>query len=295
MATYAQELTIFTRADFDLKGPVKKAIVITDYGREHFEFDSIGRLATTVTQYNENDQDITRYWYKDSLLVEKRMESYKNGTLDPMTSMGNFFAYDTTTTQKKVVEKIVSYDKEFFEKLEYFYDENGALVRIMISSQEGVDEKRIEHSSYKNETTQTFFLNEVIEKSVRTSKTKNKNGAEITTVLTKEYVDGQPNTASEKKMFADGRVFSEHDFIYDEAAKEFVSKILRTYTYTADKVLDKEVIKRGNAESVRTYIFQFDNNEPKNWVKKIITPENEYITRKIEYFEIIEEVEGGSN
>ncbi len=287
--------TIFTRKDFDLNGMVKSCTVITDYGKEHFEFEKEGLLAKTVTQYNENDQDIVRYLYKGGMLVEKRMESYKNGVLDPMTSMVNFYVLDTLQQPKRLLEKTASYDKEFLEKQEYILDEDDNVVKVTISNQEGVDEKRIERTDYKNESTQTFFTNEVIERSIRTSKSKNKTGKEIITVLTKEYVDGQPNTATEKKMFANGRLLSEEEFVYDVDEGQYATQVLITYIYNAQNVLEKEIIKRGNAVSEKGYFFQFDSNEPKNWVKKITTPDNSYITRKIEYFKkevALEQIKG---
>ena len=45
--------------DFDLVGKVKSCLVITDYGREMFEFNKNGTLTKTITQYNDTDQDIT--------------------------------------------------------------------------------------------------------------------------------------------------------------------------------------------------------------------------------------------
>ena len=32
------------------------------------------------------------------------------------------------------------------------------------------------------------------------------------------------------------------------------------------------------------YIYQFDNGEAGNWVKKIVAPENTFTTRKITYY-----------
>src|SRR5690606_3807955 len=83
----SQEVQIFKVEDFDLKGKVKSCLVITDYGRELFEFNKEGLLTKTITQYNDSDQDITHYKYEGGELVEKRMESYKNNVLDESTSM----------------------------------------------------------------------------------------------------------------------------------------------------------------------------------------------------------------
>lgn len=281
----SQELQVLKVTDFDLKGAVKTCTVITDYGKELFEFNSDGVLTKTITYYNEEDQDITQYFFDKGLLVEKRMESYKGGVLDPMTSMANFYKYDTLGTIKKVNEQIVSYDKEFLEVQEYQFNEDGQVTKIIVSNREGVDEKRIEHSQFKNETTKSFFNNDILEKSVRISIKKTKTGEEITTILTKEFLDGQPTTAKEQKKYADGRLLSNQEFTYSVDKKQFVSLQLSSFFYNTDTVLDKEVIQRGNSVSEKGYIFQYDNHEPKNWVKKIVTPDNTYVTRKIEYFD----------
>ena len=118
LGIWSQEVQIFRVEDFDLKGKVKSCLVITDYGREYFEFNEEGILIKTITQYNESDQDITDYKYSNGELLEKRMESYKNNVLDESTSMANFYTVDTVPT-RRVVEKIVSYDKQFLEKEEY--------------------------------------------------------------------------------------------------------------------------------------------------------------------------------
>ena len=103
-------------------------------------------------------------------------------------------------------------------------------------------------------------------------------------MLTKEYIDGEPNTALEEVFNADGKVVTSEDFLYDMAGKEFVSQKKRFYYYTDGK-LSRMVKKTVNTESTDKYIFQFDNHTPSNWVKQIVTPNNTYITRNIEYYQ----------
>jgi len=279
---WSQEVQIFNVEDFDLKGNVKSCLVITDYGRELFEFNPEGILTKTVTQYNDSDQDITYYKYNNGELVEKRMESYKNNVLDESTSMANFYTIDTVPT-RKVVEKIISYDKQFLEKEEYQYDENGKLARIISSNIDGVDETTFEYTPYKNELTVSTFTNGILEKSVRTSERKNSKG-NFEVVLTKEYLDGEPNRATEEVFNEEGQLVTSEDFLYDMAEKEFVSQQKRYYRYE-DGILKKVTTKTLNTESADAYIFQFDTHEPRNWVKQIVTPDNTYTTRVIKYYE----------
>ncbi|MHA7830033.1 MAG: hypothetical protein ACX93O_02965 [Flagellimonas sp.] len=279
---WSQEVQIFTLEDFDLRGKVKSCLVSTDYGKELFEFDRQGVLTKTVTQYNDTDQDITYYKYDDGELVEKRMESYKNNVLDESTSMANFYEVDTIPN-RKVIEKIISYDKQFLEQQQYHYDEEGKLIKMISSNGEGVDETTFEYTQVKNEHTVSTFTNGILQKSVRTSTKKGPNGTQEV-ILTKEYIDGEPNTANEEVFNGNGKLVTSEDFLYDVAEKEFVSQKKRFYYYTDGK-LSRMVKKTVNTESTDKYIFQFDSHTPSNWVKQIVTPGNTYITRTIEYYE----------
>ena len=278
----SQEVQIFTVDDFDLNGKVKSCLVSTDYGKELFEFNKDGVLTKTITQYNDTDQDITYYKYDDGELVEKRMESYKNNVLDESTSMANFYEVDTVPT-RKVIEKIISYDKQFLEQQQYHYDDEGKLVKMISSNGEGVDETTFEYSQVKNEHTVSTFTNGILQKAVRTSTKKGPNGTQKV-VLTKEYIDGEPNTANEEVFNSNGKLVTSEDFLFDMAEKEFVSQKKRFYYYTDGK-LSRMVKKTINTESTDKYIFQFDSHTPSNWVKQIVTPGNTYITRTIEYYE----------
>ncbi len=278
----SQEFEYLMLDDFDLKGKVKSCTVITDYGKEVFDFDEIGRLVMSTTQYNEKDQDITVYKYVNDFLVERRMESYKNGQLDVATSMANFFEIDTAGT-KTITEKIVSYDKQFYENQRYIFDEMDRLKAITISHLDAVDETSVEYDNYKNESTKTYFLNGVIQKSIRISTTK-KGESEIKTVLTKEFLDGEPNKAVEKTMDLKGRLLTSTFFSFDQKENQFAPSKNETYIYNQDGILSKTIVKRGNTVSEKGFIFQFDDNIDKNWVKKIVTPDNTYTTRKIEYY-----------
>lgn len=279
----AQEIKIFSVSDFDLNGNVKTCTVIKDYGQEIFEFNENGFLAKSTTQYNELDKDIVLYTYEAGELIEKRMESYKDNELDKATSMVNFYEVDTTNN-KYIKEKIISFDKEFFEQQEYYFNDTDVLEKIITSHENAVDEVLIEYSEYKNESTQTVFENGVIEKSIRKSLKKTKTGKQLNLVLTKEFVDGEPNKAVERVFSENGKLISEQIFLHSIEEKEFVPSENRSYTYDEEQVLTKLTIKTKNTEAVKEFIFQFDDSEHKNWVKKIITPDNTYVTRRITYY-----------
>ncbi|UII79794.1 hypothetical protein [Flagellimonas sp. CMM7] len=290
---WAQEIQIFKVQDFDLNGKVKSCLVITDYGKELFEFNKEGFLTRTVTQYNDTDQDITYYKYDNDELLEKRMESYKDNVLDEATSMANFYSIDSLSP-KKILEKIISYDKEFLEQQEHEYDENGRLTKITTSNSEGVDETIVEYTPYKNELTKSFVINGIMEKSIRTSERKNTKGI-LKVVLTKEYIDGESNKAIEEVYDPSGKLISKEVFLHSPAKKEFVSDRKMIYSYDADDMLKKVITMTANSLSVKEYIFQFDSNKEKNWIKQIITPDNTYTTRKISYYPVEETKEENPN
>ena len=260
----SQDIQIFKVQDFDLKGKVKSCLVITDYGKESFEFNRDGMLVKTITQYNDTDQDITYYKYNNNELLEKRMESYKNNILDASTSMANFYSVDSLP-EKKVLEKIISYDKEFLEQQEYVYDAKGKLMKITTSNEDGVDETTVENTPYKNELNTSYFINSVLEKSIRTSERKGKTGVQ-NVVLTKEYIDGDPNTAVEEIFNVNERLISKEFFRYSTTEKRFVQEKKLFYTYGEDGMLDKITSKTATSQSVKEYIFQFDSNKVNNWI-----------------------------
>lgn len=280
---FSQEIKQFGLEDFDLRGNVKTCQVITDYGQEIFEFDILGRLVQVTTQYNDRDKDVTSYKFDKDQLMEKRVESFKDNELDLSSSIAYLYKIDSTET-KTITEQIISYDREFVEVQEYQYDNANRLSKIITSHQNAVDEIKIEYTAYKNETTRTYFENEIVQKSIRES-TKNRTGSgSLKVVLTKNYVDGEPDKAIEQITDNRNLLISEKIFFYDLNKGEFALREKHSFEYDPKGVLVKEIIKKGNAISEKNYIFQFDDNEEPNWVKKIITPENTFITRRIDYY-----------
>ncbi len=282
---HGQDIKLFKAQDYDLKGKVKSCTVVTDYGKEIFDFDENGFLVQSTTEYNDRDKDIVRYKYEGGELLEKRMESYKDNTLDASSSLVNFYEIDTTGL-KYIKETIVSFDKEFFEQQEYYYDEAGLLTKVVSSHENAVDERLVERTQFKDEQTETCFDNGVIAQSIRKSSKKTKSGKNLEVVLRKQFVDGDPSKAVEEITNENGQLVSEQLFMFDTKENQFVPEEKKIFSYDKNGVLTKMLLKKGNAESVKEFIFQFDDSEHKNWVKKIITPDNTYTTRIISYYEL---------
>lgn len=280
--SFSQEVRIFTLSDFDLKDSVKTCLVSTKYGKEEYDFNRKGLLTKSVTRYNDTDYDVVYYKYKDSLLIEKRSETYRDNKFDPGTSIAHFFELDTTE-QRKITEKIISYDKEFLDQYVYTYDEKGDLTRMVRTNNEGTDETLVEYKKYKGEYTITYLLNEVPLKSIRTSYQK-KNGVNQKVVLTKEYLKGQANKAYEEVFGPEGLLLAQQEFEYNMDSKKFVPTLRTTYTYDANGMLTEEIQRGENTLDKKAFIYQYDRESGGNWIKQIVTPENSYTTRKITYF-----------
>ena len=280
---FAQEPKIFRVSDFDLSGKVKSCLVLTDYGREEFAFDTLGLLTKSVTRYNETDYDVTYYRYEADRLKERRDEKYRDGVIDKQTSIAHFYELDTATA-RRVTETIISYSQEVLDQYQYYYGDEGGLERIIRSNQQGVDETVISHSRYKDQHTITYTLNGDVEKSVREHQQVTREGDTLRIVLEKNFVDGTGTRASEKKYNTRGQLVEEQEFVYNPRKQSFEPSALFTYFYDDRDALVKVEKKERNTTSVKEHIYQYDRPEGGNWVKKITTPDNEYITRKITYY-----------
>jgi len=280
----SQEIKIFTIADFDLKGPVKSCLVSTRYGKEEYDFNKEGMLTKSVTRYNDEDYVVTYYKFQHGELVEKRFENYRNNIFDSSTSYANFYVVDTVPV-RKVTEKIITYDKEFLDCYEYLYNADEILVKIIRTNNDGNDETLIEYTDYKGEQTQTNSLNGTILKSVRNSMKIAKNKTEQRIVLTKKFLEGEPQTASEEVFDSEGKLIAETKFIQDPKKKQFALNEAISYEYNERGMLIKSISKSGQVTDVKEFIYQFDQGDEGNWIKEIITPDNTYTTRKITYYE----------
>ncbi len=280
---YGQLPKVFTKADFNLRGNVKSCLVITDYGKEAFEFNKEGLLTKVTTLYSDTDYDISYYKFLNGQLKEKRVENYREDKLDRQTSIANIYTIDSVEN-KLTKELVYSYQNEFLEQNEYFYDEEGSVVLIKRKNNQGIDEIQISLDSIDDEKTQTTTTNGIIDKTIRRSIKANKKDKLFNT-LEKEYVNGEPYKATE--MFQDslGKTYHEILYAYDITKSSFVKSKEFFYEYDENGFISKQKTLANNQESKQEYIYQFDAHLPPNWIKQIITPSNSYTTRRIAYYE----------
>jgi hypothetical protein len=280
----AQEIKVFSVQDFDLNGPVKSCLVATDYGKEEYDFNEEGLLTKAVTRYSDTDYDITIYKLDGSELMEKRLENYRDGVFVKNTSIANLYELDTTDG-KKITEKIISYNKEFLDQYEYSYGEDGKLSTIKRTNDSGIDETALKYEVYKGELTTTYYLNDIIFKSIRTSKIKGKDNTIHKLILTKEFLEGLPQKALEQTYDSNTKLVSEKKFIYNDGQKTFIPTESIIYSYNDKGMLTSQKTIKGKSVTVQEFIYQYDSHDSGNWIKQIITPDNTYKTRKIKYYE----------
>ncbi|WP_297764301.1 hypothetical protein [uncultured Muriicola sp.] len=281
---YGQLPKVFTKTDLNLQGNVKSCLVITDYGKEAYEFNKEGMLTKLTTLYSATDYDISYYKYSKGLLKEKRSENYREDILDRQTSIANIYFIDTLRN-KIVKELIYSYQKDFLEQYDYFYDESGTLATIKRRNNEGIDEIQISYDSIDGESTQTTSLNGIVDKTLRRSFYGEKKKKNLINVLEKEYVSGEPYKATEVFQDSLGRKQKELLYTYDAAKSSFVQTGEHIYEYEEHGFLSKKKTLANNKETKQEYIYQLDAHQPPNWIKQIITPSNKYTTRRLVYYE----------
>jgi hypothetical protein len=284
---------VFDRADFELRGPVKSCTVLTDYGEERFEFDQEGKLLKSLTRYSDTDYEITHYRYRDSILIERRDEVYRGGTFDKSTSFAHFYQLDTLTSRGDLIEKIISYDQKITEQITYKYDSIGRIGRITRVHQEGIDETQVAYRTYGSETTSEYLLNGQLSKSIRISQ-KEISGENQKIILQKEYFQGTAQKAVEETFDASDRVIAISNYKYDVEKSEFQIEEVQKLTYNEAGLPSGETttyytMKSGAPAVFRVteeqFIYQTDGRTPENWVKKIVSPQNSYSTRKISYYQ----------
>lgn len=282
-----QETALFKVSDFDLNGKVKSCLVSTDYGKEEYNFNEAGFLTESVTRFSDADYDVTLYKYQKGELLEKRVEHYRNKRLEGATSIANLYTIDTTGN-RKVTEKIITYNKEFLEQNEYFYNASNQLSKIIRTNNDGIDETSVVYYQQDDTDTADYFLNSELQQSIQTTIKMQSDTIPLKSVTIKNYFEGEPNTAIEKAFNSNGKISSETQLSYDIDLQKFEPSSTVVHNYGPSGVVEKTTTKQGNKLYTIEYLYQFDSFG--NWVKQIVTPANTYKTRKIKYYVNLESV-----
>ena len=278
---FAQRVQVFTTADFDLVGKVKTCELQTAYGKELFEFDSIGRLVKQVTRFDESDYVYNAYTFSGQQLKEKRQEVYKEGSLDAATSMAHIFNYDKPN---QIVEIIVSYDKKNKQSKVHYLDSLGHTTRIKYQHNNAVDDYQYHTINIKKGLKKEIEILNADTLRVETTKIiTEKNKTIKTQIITIEYLDGRPYEEIEL-WFNPQNLPLQKIYRIPVAGDATPTTRVENYIYSPNKLLKEIQIAQENVRKKEGFIFMLDGHKPSNWVKKIKTPQNEYETRVITYY-----------
>ncbi len=281
----SQEIKTFLISDFNLSGNVKSCLVITDYGKEEYFFDTAGRLTKSITRFNDLDYETTYYKYRNNELIEKRVENYRDNSFDKSTSLAYFYEIDTSAN-RTVTEKIVSYtNKQLLEQNVYRYNTKGDPIKMIRTDTDGTDENIITYDTIDGKNIRTQTLNGRPLEAVHRWNEKAEDGSVVLLKNIEKYFGGALNTKSREVYNADKKLISKTDSIFDTSTEIWVPQEKVIYTYGENGILAKTETNRNNLMITKEYIYQFDGTENNNWVKEIITPDNTYKTRKIKYYE----------
>ncbi|MUH35241.1 hypothetical protein D9O36_05260 [Zobellia amurskyensis] len=278
---FSQDIEIFKVSDFNLKGNVKSCLVITDYGKEEYYFNTEGFLTKSITRFNDTDYETTYYKYLNGFLKERRVENYMDGSFDYATSIASLYEIDTVA--RKITEKIVSYEKQQLEKNVYIYDADQKLTKLVRTNTSGIDESDFEYVQNDSVSTITQTVNGMLSKLITTSQIT-ENGQQLKKVVSENYIEG--NLASKVvEVFDDNSKLTAHgEFFYDSSTQKWISQKEESYQYDENGFLSSTKTKKRFGDLIQQYIYQFDSTPANNWVKEIITPNNTYTTRRIKYY-----------
>lgn len=285
-SVWSQEIITYDQSDFDLKGPVKSCFVFTKYGQEQYQFNKTGQLIEAATVFGKNDSETTYYKYEKTKLVERRVENYVNGVLDKMTSMANFYSYDSLP-QLKIKEKIISYNRAFVAQFNYRYDSTGQLTRVVRTNTQGRFITLISHQwdSLRTKKSTSYWLDSVPLKQIDSIFLK--AGGGLIQLRAKEFDNGLSSSLEQRVFNKKGLEIELVNIVYIERDTVLVAKrasSVRT-KYDSNNHPIEQIFERGVVRQTKKNLYQLDGSPFKNWIKKITTPDNTYTTRKIVYFE----------
>ncbi len=272
------------RSDYDLNGPVKKCTVLTSYGKELYSFTRDGKLEQLISFYDENNYQQISYIYRDSLLVERRIELYEAGQLDQEASVITIYQNDSTATLKR--EVIVDYKGRTLEESNYSYDSLHRLKEIKQLTKNGqltTQFSRLKDSLGHYKT--TVLIDSVVKRQTDSIPALSMELDSLISVRHIYFLDGLEDRAETKKY--DHRfntVYLKNELFLLDSNQWYVEKE-QELEYNEKDLMIKKITKEGTTKFTQNFVYQTDGTEYQNWVKQIVMPNMSYTTRIIEYFD----------
>lgn len=279
-----QQPEVFTRNDFQLRGPVKQLVVRANYGQEEFNFEAGGKLVKSLTRYSEIDFEVTHYIFEGDFLKERRDEVYRNGQCDRQSSIARMYQKDSIS--HRILETLSSYDGSITEQISLQYDTLNRLTRVKRNYEAGIDITDIAYTVAGKTETQHFSLNGAVYKTIR-HLPADSVASGYYLERTENFRAGVPQTATEILKDDSERIESEKRFNFDTDKGAWQMQGSSSFTYNSDGLLASQAnySALGQVElAIVTYSYQMDGSDPPNWVRQVIIPQNVIVAREIRYF-----------
>ncbi len=272
----AQDNTVKTVKDFGLRGQVNSCEIQTDYGTEHLVFNKDRSLHKISTVFNPTDKEEVTFTYKNEELSEKIIEVFRNNMLLKELS----FYHKFSRKDNLLEEIILTLDGEIVGRNIVVVDSIGNTLKIVNESKDQQTSQIFERrSSLKTDSIFTYSDDQLIALEVMKKHPQTKALVEHITVAYNDTL-----VSYKKHRFFDDQslLIQELDSFFDSDAV-FSTAIDKRYSYRSKRLTSLQEIERNQSQTKR-YIYQLDNSDPPNWVKRIEQPSNNYITRRITYY-----------
>jgi hypothetical protein len=174
----------------------------------------------------------------------------------------------------------------------YYFGQGERLTRIEQTDTEEINEHLFTYSLQDGDSLVTHELNGVLFKTKQIIK---QSDSTPKTVIKQNFLEGVPVQKTVETFDVNNELLSLEKFTMDSAAQKWIPGPINSYTYTENGTLLSLKTETSTTTSIKEYIYQFDGTTANNWVKKIITPDNTYTTRRIAYYQVGENVQNSSN
>lgn len=263
--------------DFDLFGPVERCEIQTAYGTEVLVFNRDGSLQQFTTSYNESDKERITLTYQDQMLSEKLVEVFRNNRLERDLS----FYHRFSKSDKALEEVVVTLNGDLVGRNVMYVDSLGVVERIVTETPSQRSTQRFHRIlSPALDSILTYADGQLI--TIEVSR-KNKTTQQLIQRLTVAYTDTIITRKNYEFYERGSRLIRTIDSLFDPQTSLLFSVKDFRYSYT-DKLLTAATEQEANQSVKRRYIYQLDQANPPNWVKRIEQPSNDYITRRIIYY-----------
>ena len=270
-----QDNIVKTVKDFDLSGRVNSCEIQTDYGTEFLVFNKDLSIHKISTVFNPTNKEETTFIYKNQELSEKIIEVFRDNKLQKELS----FYHKFSRKYNLIEEIILTLKGEIVARNLIVVDSIGNTLKSVNESKDQQTTQIFERRfSSKTDSILTYSDDRLTSLEVWKKNVQTKVIMEHMTIVFNDTVVSYKMHAFFDKQ---SQLIREVDSIFDDAVLN--TALDRRYSYRDKRLVTLQEMERNQSQTKR-YIYQLDNSDPPNWVKRIEQPSNNYITRRITYY-----------